>query len=135
MTSIAYGGTSSSLVLHGPAAFPILSDTEGNILAAVGCQAAPSDAGCALMVGHMGQLKGNLTRGGTGQLILNAIGWMASRQSSGSASTSMTVGLQEGADLSDLAAFLTSHGIAHTDVSGTSDSLTSVDLYVRDISG
>ena len=135
MASLAYGGgASSSLVVHGPAAFPILSDSSRNILAAVGCQAAPSSAGCALMVGHEEQLKGSLA-GGSGQLILNAIGWMASRQSTGSASASMTVGLKAGAGLSDLAAFLTNHGIAHSYVSGTSASLTSVDVYVRDVFG
>ena len=130
VASLAYGGgASSSLVVHGPAAFPILSDSSGNILAAVGCQAAPSSAGCALMVGHEGQLKGSLS-GGSGQLILNTIGWMANRRSAGSV---MMVGLKTG--LSDLAAFLTTHGIAHSYVSGTSDSLTSVDVYVRDIFG
>ena len=133
VASLAYGGgASSSLVVHGPAAFPILSDSSGNILAAVGCQAAPSSAGCALMVGHEGQLKGSLA-GGSGQLILNTIGWMANRQSAGSSSASITVGLQAG--LWGLAAFLTTHGIAHSYVSGTSDSLTSVDVYVRDIFG
>ena len=86
------------------------------------------------MVGHEGQLGPLVTQegslaGGSGQLILNTIGWMASRQSS----ASMTVGLQAG--LSGLAAFLTTHGIAHSYVSGTSDSLTSVDVYVRDIFG
>ena len=82
------------------------------------------------MVGHEGQLKGSLA-GGSGQLILNTIGWMANRQSAGSAS--MTVGLKTG--LSGLAAFLTTHGITHSYVSGTSDSLASVDVYVRDIFG
>ena len=66
VASLAYeGGASSSLVVHGPAAFPILSDSSGNILAAVGCQAAPSSAGCALMVGHEGQLGPLMTQEGS----------------------------------------------------------------------
>ena len=90
------------------------------------------------MVGHEGQLGPLVTQegslaGGSGQLILNTIGWMANRQSAGSSSASITVGLQAG--LWGLAAFLTTHGIAHSYVSGTSDSLTSVDVYVRDIYG
>ena len=132
MTSLAYGGKSSNLVVYGTAAFPILSDHRSNILAAVGCQTAPSSAGCALMVGHMKQLQDNLA-GGSGQLILNAIGWMANRQST--SASSMPVGLQAEAGLSELAAFLTTHGIAHKYVNGTSDSLASVDVYVRDIFG
>jgi hypothetical protein len=116
---IEYGGAlSSSLIVHGRLAFPVVMDPNGRTSIA----AARVEHGRILHVGHESQIGGAITGSGDIiQLLLNAFSWMGG--------SNPVVGHSPG--MPALATFLSEQGIESMEV-GPSD-LGDVDIYIRTI--